>query len=267
MIIRTFITVVFIVIPLTVHSQVKYAIEWEYTGQSFENFVLEAESRLPVKFFYNPEWIKNLTLGSYGDKLILNEILDSLFREKSIYHYTSLTGNIILTKSLAIKSIKEKPVENMSYIPGMDYSEDRGIRITGENLVADIGNPDDRYKPGNVTLSGYTLNQDTKEPVAGVTVYVPKLSAGAISNAYGFYKISLPRGTYSVRFTFIGMKEKAIDLNLFNTGELNVEMKSVLVALKEAVITAEKDIKLQRAEVGHRAGAGARHRARRPRPG
>jgi len=53
-----------------------------------------------------------------------------------------------------------------------------------------------------------------------------------------------------VRFTFIGMKERIINLNLFGPGELNLEMKNVLVALKEAVITAEKDITLQRLEAG-----------------
>ena len=62
--------------------------------------------------------------------------------------------------------------------------------------------------------------------------------------------MSVPRGSYSVRFTFIGMKEKTIDLNLFGSGELNLDMISVLIPLKEAVITAEKDITLQRLEVG-----------------
>ena len=46
------------------------------------------------------------------------------------------------------------------------------------------------------------------------------------------------------------MKEKIFDLNMFSSGELNVEMNSVLVPLKEAVITAEKDIHLQRPETG-----------------
>jgi hypothetical protein len=46
------------------------------------------------------------------------------------------------------------------------------------------------------------------------------------------------------------MKERIYDLNIFNSGEINVEMKTVLVPLKGAVITAEKDITLQRPEVG-----------------
>jgi hypothetical protein len=250
MIFRTFSVAVIFLFSLVAHSQEKYIIDWDYTGQSFENFVLRAESRYAVKFLFNEEWVKDLTLGSYGDNRMLYEILDTLFKKKSIYFYGSESGNIILTKYFAIKSIKDKPVENLSYIPGIDYSEGAGIKSTAGNLVVDLGNPADRNKAGNVTLSGYITNQETKETVAGVTVYIPKLSAGTVSNAFGFYKMSVPRGTFSARFTFIGMKEKTIDLNIYGSGELNLEMKSILVPLKEAVITAEKDIKLQRLEVG-----------------
>ena len=247
---RAFTAAVLLSISSVVSSQEKYVIAWDYSGQSFDAFVLKAESEFPVKFFYNEDWISNLTLGDYGNKQTMNEILDTLFAGKSIYYYISGTGNIILTKYFEIKSAREILAEDRSYIPGIDYSEDSGAKFTLDNLAVDVGNPSDRNKPGDVTVSGYITNQDTKEPVAGVTVYIPKLSAGTISNTFGFYKISLPRGTYSARFTFIGMKEKTININLFGTGELNMEMKSVLVPLKEAVVTAEKDITLQRVEVG-----------------
>ncbi len=155
-----------------------------------------------------------------------------------------------LQNPIAIKQVKEKQADELSFMPGMDYSDNREAKITGENLVTDIGNPADKDKPGKVTLSGYIIDKDSREPVAGVTVYVPELSAGTISNSFGFYKIDMPRGTYSVRFTFIGMKERIFDLNMLSSGELNAEMNSVLVPLKEAVITAEKDIHLQRFETG-----------------
>lgn len=250
MCLRAYIASVILFITPVIYSQVNYVIDWNFTGQSFEAFVLKAESRYPVKFFYDEEWVIDISLGNYGDKRMLNEILDTLFEGKSIYWYNPVKGNIILTKNFAIKSLKGKPAEDQSFIPGMDYSEDRGVKSAGGNLVMDFGNPADRNKPGNVTISGYITNQDTKEPVAGVTVYLPKLSAGTISNAYGFYKLSVPRGTYTARFTFIGMKEKIFELNLFSPGELDVEMKSVLVPLKEAVITSEKDITLNRQEAG-----------------
>jgi hypothetical protein len=248
--IRAFFTAVLLLILPVVHAQEEFVIDWDFNGQSFEDFVLKAESRFPVKFFYNDEWVKSLTLGRYGDSLVLNEVLDTLFNGNSIYYYTSKSGNIILTKGFAIKTAEVKMAGSSSYIPEMDYSENGEINSAGGNLVVDIGNPADRNRPGNVIISGNIINRDTKEPVAGVTVYVPKLSAGAISNAFGFYTMNIPRGSYSVKFTFIGMKEKTVDLNLYDSGELNLEMTGVLIPLKEAVITAERDITLQRLEVG-----------------
>jgi len=132
----------------------------------------------------------------------------------------------------------------------MDYMQDKSPENTSANLVINIGNPSDKNIRGNITLSGYISNHDTKEALVGVTVFIPSLSAGTISNEFGHYNISIPRGSHSVRFTFIGMKEKIIDLNIFSSGELNVEMQNVLVPLKEAVITAEKDISLRRTETG-----------------
>ena len=247
---RANIAAVLLLMSHALYSQDAFVIDWDFTGQSFKDFVLKTESQYPVRFFFNDEWVSDLTLGSYSGKRILNEILDTLFDGKSIYWYGIEAGNIILTKPYAIKQIKEKQADELSFMPGIDYSENREAKITGENLVTDIGNPSDKDKPGKVTLSGYIIDKESREPVAGVTVYVPELSAGTISNSFGFYKIDMPRGTYSVKFTFIGMKERVFNLNMFGSGELNAEMNSVLVPLKEAVITAEKDIHLQRFETG-----------------
>jgi len=248
--IRYFIAVVLISTSVKAFSQEKYIIDWDYSGKSFDAFVSETELRYPLRFFYNEEWIGNLILEDYGNNRLLNEILDIIFEGKSIYYYSSSTGNIILTKGYAIKEIFVKAADNISFIPGMDYSENKGVGNIDGNLVVDFGKSAERNIPGNVTLSGYISTQETREAVAGVTVYIPKLTAGTISNAFGYYQLSLPRGSYTVRFTFIGMKEKSIDVNLFGSGELNMEMKSVLVPLQEAIITAEKDITLQRFEVG-----------------
>jgi CarboxypepD_reg-like domain/TonB-dependent Receptor Plug Domain len=246
---KVILTKVFLLLQFTAYPQETYQVNWEYAGQSFDSFVRKAESQFPVRFFYDSEWVRDLTIGNYGEKLMLNQILDSLFAGKSIYWYGPAKGNIVLTKNFAIKVTEENPAEERTYIPGIDYQEERA-KTTGANLVADIGNPADANKPGNVILSGYVTNQETKEAIAGATVYIPKITAGAVSNSYGFYRLSIPRGSYTARFTFIGMKERTIDVNLFGAGELNIEMKSVMVPLKEAVIRAEKDITLHRFEAG-----------------
>ena len=51
------------------------------------------------------------------------------------------------------------------------------------------------------TLNGYVKDARNGEELIGVTVYIPELKAGTITNAYGFYSITLPKGTYDVQFS------------------------------------------------------------------
>ena len=129
------------------------------------------------------------------------------------------------------------------------YNEQDNSQGSSTNVI-EIGNPVNRNKPGNVILSGYITNKDTKEAVAGVTVYNQKLSLGTLSNAYGFYSLSMPKGTHLLQFSFIGMKGKSVTINLNGDGEMNVEMTSMLIPLKETVISANKNMILRSYEVG-----------------
>jgi hypothetical protein len=248
--IRHVFLLIFISISHFAKSQTDFKIDWNFTGQTFEEFAKKAETEYNLRFFYNEDWIKDIKLDNYGQENTLTGILDSLFRNKNIYYYINGSDNVILTKNFAIKPARVKKVENQSYIPGIDYNEVDENKNSSGNIVIDVGNPADRNKTGNVTISGYIKNRDTKEVVPGVTVYIPKLTTGAISNAFGFFTINIPRGSYSAKFSFIGMKERTIDLNIYGSGEIDVEMRSVLVPLKEAIITADKNVTLQRNEVG-----------------
>lgn len=232
------------------NSQERYPVTWEYKGLGFNEFVAKSENLYPVRFFYNEEWVKNIKLGNYKGNLSLTDVLDSLFKGTSIYYIVDDSRNILLTKDFAVKVSEKKTEEKQNYVPGFDYTGPTEVSQTTGNLVVEIGNPADRNKAGNIIISGYITNMDTREAVAGATVFIPRLSVGTVSNEYGFYSLTIPRGTYAARYSFIGMKERIVDLNLFGAGELNVEMKSTLVPLKEAVISADKNVTLQRFEVG-----------------
>jgi hypothetical protein len=231
-------------------AQEKYSVNWEYKGLPFKEFVLNAEKTLGVKFFYVDEWVKDLKLGEYPGINTLPGIMNNLLREKSLFYFIDDAGNVVLTKNYSVK-ISNIPIEKENnFLPPTEYGDfGENVQMSGNTFV-EIGNPAERYKPGNVSVSGYITNRDTKEPVAGVTVFIQKLSAGTITNEYGYYTLTLPRGIHLLQFSFIGMKEKTINLNLNSSGELNVEMNSMLIPLKETVVSAQKSVTLQRFEVG-----------------
>ena len=231
-------------------AQEKDKISMDFKGLSFKNFVKRAESIFAVKFFYKDEWVSDLKLGDYSDYTTISCVLDNLFRGTSLYYLIEESGNIVITDKYAVKGPVAQIEKDNNFLPPSDYVGLGESKQMAGNASVEIGNPAEKNKPGNVIVSGYIRNKDTKEPVSGVTVFIQKLSIGTISNEYGYYNLTIPRGIHFLQFSFIGMREKVINLNLNGAGELNVDMNSVLIPLKETVVSAQKSVTLQRFEIG-----------------
>ncbi|HEX2970378.1 MAG TPA: TonB-dependent receptor [Bacteroidales bacterium] len=241
---------IFLIISPALYCQQNYDVHWDYRNQSFKEFVLSSEKNLNLRFFYRDEWVDNLKLQDVEGTTDLRSILDKLFHDKLLYYYIDETGNVVITKNFRVKTTDIRKDESENFIPPSEYSSDDEKDTRNESTSVTIGNPADRGKPGKATVSGYITNKDTKEPIPGVTVFVQELSAGAVTNAFGYYTLELPRGFHQLQFSFIGLRPKRINLNLNGTGELNVDMISVMIPLKETVISAQKSVTLQRFEVG-----------------
>jgi hypothetical protein len=247
---KSHIILVFLTFSCILKAQENQKIPAVYKGLSFKEFVSAAEGIQKIKFFYKEEWVKDMTLGDYPGSKSLTDVLDNLFRGTSVYYYIDKFGNIVLTKFYNVRVAAKHTEDETNYLPPSDYggTEDN-LRNKGNTFV-EVGNPAEKNIPGNVIISGYITNTETKDPVAGVTIFVQKLSAGTISNAFGYYTLTLPRGIHLIQFSFIGMREKTINLNINGSGEMNVEMNSMLIPLKETVVSASKNMTLQRFEVG-----------------
>ena len=87
-----------------------------------------------------------------------------------------------------------------------------------------------------VTLNGYVKDKSNGEELLGVTIYIPSLRAGTITNDYGFYALTLPAGTYEVQFTYIGYQQETRTLSLQANMSLNMEMQTDAQVMQEIVI-------------------------------
>lgn len=231
-------------------AQEKYELSGSFQGLSFQDFVKQAESRYPVRFYYREEWVSDLKVGDYPGCTALSCVLDHLFMGTTLYYFIEESGNILITNNFAVKTTLLSSEEEKNFIsPAVDNVAGEKQQHTGVATV-EIGNPAEKNKHGNTVISGYITNTESKEPVPGVTVFIQKLATGTMSNEFGYYTLSIPRGNHLLQFSSIGMKEKAIQVNLNDAGELNVEMNTAVIPLKEVVVTAEKSLTLQRFEVG-----------------
>jgi hypothetical protein len=114
----------------------------------------------------------------------------------------------------------------------------------------DIGNRNESNLNGKVTITGHVSNMESGAPVSGVTVFIKDLSIGAITNENGIYSLSLNRGFHQIRFSSIGFQEKLFNVNLYSSGEFNVELEQSLINLDEIIVSARKNLMLDRLEVG-----------------
>ncbi|MDH4295346.1 MAG: TonB-dependent receptor [Cyclobacteriaceae bacterium] len=98
-------------------------------------------------------------------------------------------------------------------------------------LLSIFATAQDKY-----TVNGYVKDASNGEELIGVTIYIPQIKAGTITNAYGFYSITLPSGTYEMQYSYVGYTPHTITIAVEKNIAYNVEMVSEATLIKEIVI-------------------------------
>ncbi len=89
------------------------------------------------------------------------------------------------------------------------------------------------------TISGYVKDAESGESLIGVTVYVEELKVGTVTNVYGFYSLTIPQGSYNVKYSFIGFQSVSEQFELTQDFKKDIELGTNSEVLKEVVIEAE----------------------------
>ena len=94
---------------------------------------------------------------------------------------------------------------------------------------------------GRYTISGYIKSESTGETLIGASVYIKEISNGALTNAYGFYSISLPPGTYNLEYSYFGYNTIDKVITLEENTKLDVELAETNEKLEEIVVVSEAE--------------------------
>ena len=101
------------------------------------------------------------------------------------------------------------------------------------------------------TVSGYIKSIENGESLIGATVYAEKLKTGAATNVYGFYSITLPKGDYNLKFSFMGYETVVKKVKLSKNITQNVEMTLKSTEIDEIVVSEEaSDKNIKSSEMG-----------------
>jgi len=89
-------------------------------------------------------------------------------------------------------------------------------------------------------ISGHIKDAETGEDLFGASVLVVELSTGSVANEYGFYSVSLPKGTYTLRFSYTGYEVQQQKINLEKDIHNDISLRPNTAILKEVEIKAER---------------------------
>jgi len=97
------------------------------------------------------------------------------------------------------------------------------------------------FAQDKLTISGYVKDAKNGEALLGATIFVSSLGEGVTTNDYGFYSITLPRGTYEISFSYISFQKETRNVVLDNANvKLNLEMKEEATELETVVISSDR---------------------------
>jgi hypothetical protein len=89
------------------------------------------------------------------------------------------------------------------------------------------------------TLSGTISEADTGETLIGVNVIIPSIQAGTVTNQYGYYSITLPKGEYEIVYSSIGFATQKMTIPLSENIKKDLELATDTNSLDEVVIEVD----------------------------
>ncbi len=94
--------------------------------------------------------------------------------------------------------------------------------------------------PDKHTISGYVKDGSNGEAVLGASVYIKELKKGTSTNQYGFYSLTVEKGTWTLVVSIIGFEDFSQQVTLDKDMRINIPVKPSVITTQEVEINAEK---------------------------
>ncbi|MDB5141683.1 MAG: TonB-dependent receptor [Mucilaginibacter sp.] len=225
-----------------------------------EQFVTELETKTGYHFYYDPIQFDSLKVTVQADNKPLETVLDLTFKNTE-FKYAITDQQVFFTKGRAVQtrlaagyfdSKQENTPANTINVPIADYDtkETKVPEATTENKLYEIGNKTNVIGPGKATISGYVRDAKSGEAVIGASIYVTNTKSGVVTDQFGYFTISLPKGRQILSIRGLGMRDTRRQIVLYSDGKMIIEMQDQVTSLKEVKISAEKVANVRNVQLG-----------------
>jgi hypothetical protein len=236
----------------------------DFRNMPMEKFLLDLEQRTGYRFYFDPAHFDSAQVDMAVTDQTLFQVLRLAFAHTRLVFAQDRQKNIFVSRNTAVKTTladnlmddpapKTNTAPNPSQAAAKDtVTEEKDEQAaTLENKLYTIGaRPRGNLPPGHAIITGYLRDAKTGEPVIGASVLLANSKTGAISDQYGYYSLSVPRGRNTISIQSLGIRDTRRQLMVYTDGRMNIDLQPQVTALRNVTVSSEKSSQIRGMTMG-----------------
>jgi hypothetical protein len=218
----------------------------------------ELEKQSGYRFFYDAAIMDSTKVDINAVNELLDQVLTTVFVNTGIHFSIDADKNIFITKEALVKTtlppdfFNEAKSKTGASDTVVYFGEKEKVvpPATLENKLYIIGLPNTHNAKPRVAITGYVHDAKTGEPVAGATIFTGTGATPVITDQFGYYVLSLPRGRHTINIKSLGMRDTKRQLMANDDGGLNIDLQSEVITLSAVTVRADRTNQVRNTQMG-----------------
>jgi hypothetical protein len=224
----------------------------------FSEFASRVFEKTGVKVFYDEDTLGNFRVSMTADSInALSAVIQAL--RGSDYQASVWNGSVVvmlgrsLVSSLpSYRQFKDTAESVSKPLQEITETERRYIkeRRPGQQNVITAGKRENAPGKPAKRITGRVLDEENREPLISVPVYLNETKSGVLSDENGFFTLTVPTGRYNITINYLGYEDLKFILEVLSDGEFTVSLKKEAIRLEGVVVTGESSTAIRIREPG-----------------
>ncbi|HEY4063973.1 MAG TPA: TonB-dependent receptor [Puia sp.] len=246
--------------PVSAQDRKPILVSGDFQGIGFPQFAKTLEAGSSLHFYYNPAQVDSLSIRLSVKDQPLESVLDQILQGTNLVYSIDRFNHVFISKGFHILTSIPEPTsaDSARMVSGggrnvvATYAKEKGKKgsVTSENKLYEIGIKTNTIQRGAALLIGHVKNTRTGEPIVGAAIYTDAPVVSTVTDQYGYYAITLPRGHHVLNIQGLGMRDSKYQIVLYSEGILDIDLRETVTTLKEVVVSAQKTANIRQVQMG-----------------
>jgi hypothetical protein len=231
------------------------AVTANYRQASLTVILNDLEKQSGLRFYYDAATLDS----SRFDLQVTNEPIDHaltlLFQKSPMQFSIDGDNNVFITRDQPVQTnLPENffdPTVKLARRDSLTNYSDRTRKTeptTLENKLHVIGAAKNNKQ--RVTITGNIQNSKTGEALSGAVVFLDNSDVSAVTDQYGYYTLSMPKGRHTLTIKSIAMKQTKRQVLAQDDGKLDISLQEEIMTLSNVLVRADKTNQVRSLQMG-----------------